>query len=92
MQGTIAFWPTASRPAFSTVNPSTSFCGAIALMTAASSMCRGNGSWTRIPFTALSAFSRPISASSSSCEASAASRCCQPAIPASSTARPFERT
>ena len=47
-------------------NPSTSLAGEMASMTFRGSICGGSGSWTRMPSTLSSAFSRATSASSSS--------------------------
>ena len=49
VQGRKRGWPAASSPRFSGWKVSTSFVGRMARITAASSMCFGNGNCTRIP-------------------------------------------
>ena len=62
VQGTSRAVPSESRPAFIGCSPSTSLSGSIAAMTRSVSRCFGSGSWTRMPCTCGSAFSRAMTA------------------------------
>ncbi len=84
VHGTNRGMPIASRPALIGWKPSTSFFGSIRSTTARSLICIGRGSWTRMPWTSGSAFSRSSVASSSSCDVSAGRRRTSPPKPTSS--------
>ena len=84
--------PTASLPALVTWNPSTSLSGLIAAMTACSSRWPGKGSWTSIPSTAASLFSRSTSASRSASDVSAGRRCSKLSMLAATVALCLLRT
>ena len=92
VHGTSPSIPVASRPALTGWNPSTSLSGSIRVNTARSSIWRGSGSWTRMPSTVSSAFSRSTSAISASSPVSAGRRCSKLSIPAATVALPFDRT
>ena len=62
--------PRTILPTLTGESPSTSFSGDRASWTASTSMCSGNGSWTRMPWTSGSSFSRLTSATRSACEMS----------------------
>ena len=61
VHGTRPGRPCDSRPAFTGVSPSTSLAGRIAPVMAPESMWSGSGSWSRIPLTSGSPFSRSSS-------------------------------
>ncbi len=92
VQGAMAFCPVARRPTLAMVKPSTSLAGSMASMTASARIWAGSGSWTRMPCTAGSAFSRATSASRSASGVSAGSLCSKEAMPASRVCRPLLRT
>ena len=62
VQGASAGSPAQRRPAFTGLNPSTSFDGSMAAMTFCGSICFGSGSCTRMPWTAGSALKRATNA------------------------------
>ena len=92
VQGRRPGTPASNRPWLIAVRPSTSFSGAIAWMTASLSMPLGSGSWTRMPWTSLRAFSPCTTPTSSAVGVSPATRCPTDRMPTSTQARSFEPT
>ena len=83
VQGTKPWRPIARRPAFTGWKPSTSLSGRMRVMITRSSICGGSGSWTRMPSTAGSAFSRSTSVEQLVLRRRAGSRCSKLSMPAS---------
>ena len=92
VQGTKHGWPSSMRPAFTGVKPSTSLCGAMAAITAASLMCAGSGSCTSTPLTALSALAACTLATSCACGVSAGRRTTCEVMPHSAQSRSLPAT
>ena len=81
-----------SRPMLYGWKPSTSFAGSMRSTTFSASMCAGSGSWTRMPCTVGSAFSRSITASSSASGSVAGKSCENERMPTASVVRRLLRT
>jgi len=64
----LCVWVVASAARFRGCSPSTSLRTETASSTACSSICDGNGSWTKMPCTRLSLFNLSINSSNSACE------------------------
>ena len=84
--------PVSRLPALTGVNPSTSFSGGIAAITAAGSIWAGSGSCTRIPCTAGSAASAATLPSSSACDVSSGRRITSLLMPHSAQSLALPRT
>ena len=84
--------PSASRPAFSGVSPSTSLRGSMIAVSAVPSSCPGSGSCSRMPLTLSSALSPSSSLATSSADASAGRRLSKGTMPTSAQARCLART
>src|SRR3972149_4083850 len=92
VHGTKHLPPVSSRPAFTGWNPSTSLSGEIASITRDSLIWPGRGSWTRIPWTAGSAFSSATRARRSFSGRVAGRSIWRESMPASWQAFPLFRT
>ena len=92
VQGTKHGWPSSMRPAFTGVKPSTSLCGAMAAITAASLMCAGSGSCTSTPLTAPSSLAARTCATSCCWGVSAGRRTTCEVMPHSAQSRSLPAT